>query len=142
MDKCSSFQKLFGNVVKLHFLTANKALAEYGIHPGQVEFLMTLYKKDGIIQKELSKKLNIKPSTITVMVQRLTKAGMIYKVIDKTDLRTSRIFLTNDGLNACEKIKIIVKNMENLSLLNFSEEEKNNLIYLLNKIKLNLENNL
>lgn len=72
-------------------------MQELGIYPGQIPVLGLVAKKDGLSQRELAKILNIKPPTVNVSVQRLEKAGFLYKKPDEKDQRVTRIYLTEKG---------------------------------------------
>ena len=69
-------------------------LQEVGIYPGQLPVLGMVARFDGLSQREIAEKLNIKPPTVNVSVQRLEKAGFICRKPDEKDQRVTRIFLT------------------------------------------------
>lgn len=135
-----SFHKLLGEVIRLHFSLSHKTLEKEGLYPGQPPLLYALYDNDGLSQKELAKKLNLKPATITVMIKRLEKSGFIKRTSDENDQRISRIHLTEKGIHACVELKAIVTDIDNVCLDNFTEKEIASLKELLNKVKNNLKN--
>lgn len=138
-DEGFSFHRLLGEVVRLHFSLSHSNLEKEGLYPGQPPLLFALYKEDGLSQKDIAKKLNLKPATITVMIKRLEKSGFIKKVCDENDQRVSRIHLTDQGRNSCEALRAIVNSIDNVCLHDFTLEEINTLRDLLNKVKTNLE---
>ena len=75
-------------------------MQELGIYPGQIPVLGLLAYKDGLSQREIAEKLRIKPPTVNVTVQRLEKAGFLYREADEKDQRISRIYLTEKGKQA------------------------------------------
>ena len=60
-------------------------MQEFGIYPGQIPVLGLLAHRDGLSQKEIAERLRIKPPTVNVTVQRLEKAGFLYRKADEKD---------------------------------------------------------
>ncbi len=135
------FYKLLGEVLRAHFSLSHKTLEKEGLYPGQPPVLFTIYKNDGISQKEIAEKTKIRPATVTVMIKRLEKAGFVSKSIDSNDQRISRIHLTEKGITACKNLKTVIKKIDSICLKNFTKEEVNSLQHLLNKVKNNLKDN-
>lgn len=135
-----SFHKSLCKVFKLHFSLSHKTLEKLGLYPGQPPLIHILSKYDGLSQKDLSKYLNIKPATLTVMVKRLEKSGFLKKVIDEKDQRISRIHLTEKGENASKELNKTIQEIDDICLTNFTNEEKNSLKFLLDKVNNNLKN--
>ncbi|MBY0754628.1 MarR family transcriptional regulator [Clostridium sardiniense] len=134
-----SFHKLLGQVVRLHFCLTHKTLEKEGLYPGQPPLLYALYDEDGLSQKEIAEKLHLKPATITVMIKRLEKAGFIKKVADENDQRISRIHLTEKGISSCVDLKSMVKQIDDICLHNFTDDDINSLKILLERIQTNLK---
>jgi DNA-binding MarR family transcriptional regulator len=88
---------LLAQVTSLHFLRAHALLSEVGIHPGQYPLLELLHSSQGMSQHEIARKLIIKPSTLTVMLKRLERDGMVDKQRDPNDKRIFRIYLSPLG---------------------------------------------
>ena len=65
-------------------------MQELGIYPGQIPVLGLLSYQDGLSQREIAERLHIKPPTVNVTVQRLEKAGFLYREADEKDQRLSR----------------------------------------------------
>ena len=76
---------IFMQVVKLNFKRVYELLTKIDIHPGQQHLLINLKENDGQSLKELAEKLEIKPATVTVMVQRMEKSGLVRKEADKVN---------------------------------------------------------
>ena len=92
-------------------------MQELGIYPGQIPVLGLLAHKDGLSQREIAEKLHIKPPTVNVTVQRLEKAGFLYREADEKDQRISRIYMTEKGKQDNEKILLDGFSEEDLCLL-------------------------
>ena len=65
-------------MIKLLHVYATKTfhqLSHVNLHPGQMSMLNILYQQEGISQREICNSLCIKPSTVTVSLQRMEKAA-------------------------------------------------------------------
>jgi DNA-binding MarR family transcriptional regulator len=69
-------------------------LAPHGLHPGQDNLLMVLWTHPGLRQAELARRLGVEPPTVTRMVQRLERAGLVERVRDPHDARLLRVRAT------------------------------------------------
>ncbi|GAA0176805.1 MarR family transcriptional regulator [Clostridium sediminicola] len=133
-----SIYNLFSEVVKLRFSRMRTLFDEVGIYPGQHAMLFALNNNDGQSQKELSKKLNIKPATITVMINRMERTKLVERRQDSNDQRISRVYLTDAGKDTWRKVDKILKSIDEVSFSNFTEEQQKLLSQLLLQIKENL----
>ena len=95
--KENSLLSLFMKVDRYFMAKCFGQMQGLGIYPGQIPVLGMVSKKEGLSQKELAEILRIKPPTVTVSVQRLEKAGFLYKKPDEKDQRIARIYLTEKG---------------------------------------------
>lgn len=100
-----------------------KKFTELGVHPGQLPVLKGISEKEGINLRTLADTIHIKPPTVTVTVQRLEKAGLVYKQPDADDQRVSRLYLTEKGREVhTELIRLVEENDERM-IRGFSPEE-------------------
>ena len=82
---------------------------------------------------------HIKPPTVNVTVQRLEKAGFLYREADEKDQRISRIYMTEKGKQAKESGMKKVQDNEKILLDGFSEEDLCLLRRFLDQITENIE---
>ncbi|NLZ80408.1 MAG: MarR family transcriptional regulator [Clostridiales bacterium] len=139
MEKEVYMGHLLHQVVRTFFSRGFTMLESLNVHPGQVFMLHYLNKKDGVSQKELAEKLLVKPSTITVMINRMEAAGYIGREIDTEDRRITRVIMTEKGREVSVKVEEAMKVLENEALQDITEEEQKELKRLLWKIKGNLK---
>ncbi len=140
MDKMNkdSLYHLFLEIQRLHYYRTHVLLEEIGVYHGQPPMLFILSKKDGRSQKELADILNIKASTITVMLKRMEKANLVIRKQDSEDQRISRVYITEEGLELCEKARSVMNNLEEECFGNFTTEEK----VILRRLFLQMKDNL
>ena len=138
MEINNTISSLLSEIIRLQFTKSHGLFEEYGLHPGQAPLLLCLYDEDGLSQSALASKLHVKPSTITVMIQRLERNGMLYKQIDTKDKRICKTFLTEKGYTTCKALKELYENTESLYKKNLNIEEQIILKRLLMQIRDNL----
>ena len=132
----------FLNVARMHYHRTHILLSEIGIYHGQPPLLFTLEKRDGLSQREIVDILKTAPSTINVMLKRMEKSGILVRKKDPEDQRVSRVYLTEEGREVCEKAKEAIKALSEECFEGFSDEERNTLKVLLQKMGNNLEEKL
>lgn len=137
LDKDSIYYA-FLEIMRLYHYKMHKLLEEIGLYPGQPFVLFTLSNNDGQSQKELAERLNVKPSTITVMLKRMEKVNLVKRRQDLKDQRVSRVYITETGHEMCEKANQIMKQVEEEMFDNLTVEEKVILRRLLLVVKDNL----
>lgn len=131
----------FRRTVKYQFKCTHEMLHKEKLYAGQPPLLFALLREEGQRQKDIANKLNIKASTVNVMVKRLEKAGFLEKRVDELDKRVSRLYLTDKGREICINARQAVKNVQNKVFDALNQEEKNTFKELLKKINKNLNNN-
>jgi DNA-binding MarR family transcriptional regulator len=87
----------FFRVLRLHRNAFLRVLAEEGSHPGQAICLRIVARRDGLSQRELGAMLHLTPPTVTSMLQRMERSGLIQRRPDPDDQRVARIHITPDG---------------------------------------------
>jgi DNA-binding MarR family transcriptional regulator len=98
---------LLAQICRANRSRAQEYLAQIGLHTGQEMFLLRLWRKDGQTQTELADEICVQPATITRMIDRLTKEGLVERRDDAEDRRVSRVYLTPAG----HALKLPVENI-------------------------------
>ena len=119
-------------------LTAQR-LARLGITSGQPRLLNYLFDHDGCIQNELSQNCDLKPATVTLILAGLEKAGLVFRLNDQSDRRVLRVFLTEKGLGAHQKIQQVFHQIEKDCFKDFTDHEKEQVWLALNRLTYNLK---
>ena len=70
MKKCEGIYSLIGKVNHKSVIYGFELLKEENIHPRQMPLIIHLKKCEGCTQKELAEKMQVKPSTLNVMIGR------------------------------------------------------------------------
>lgn len=133
-----SLYYLFLEIQRLHYYRTHVLLEEIGVYHGQPPMLFILNKKDGQSQKELADRLNVKPSTITVMLRRMEKSDLVIRKQDTEDQRISRVYITDKGREICNEASVVMNTIEKEIFGNFTVDETVILRRLLMQMKDNL----
>ncbi|WP_010612088.1 MarR family winged helix-turn-helix transcriptional regulator, partial [Halococcus hamelinensis] len=67
-------------------------LSDIGLYAGQEVLLYLLWKEDGLSQKELAARLEVKPQAISKMLDRMVSEGVVERRSDPNDSRISRVY--------------------------------------------------
>jgi len=121
------------HIYRSHLAYMVKELEPYGIGSGQFDFLMVLYRRDGISQESLAKILKVSKATSTRAIRSLEKEGYVYRQVDEADRRAYKVYLTDKGKEmrgvVLEKLLFFVDSL----LSDFTPEEKEDFRHLLQK---------
>jgi DNA-binding MarR family transcriptional regulator len=76
-----------------------------GLHRGQSMVLKALGGQNGLTNSALANLLCVRPATMTNMVNRLEKAGLVERRPDARDQRVSHVTLTEAGLDLQDQVQ-------------------------------------
>lgn len=135
----SLIAKINANANKI-IIKESKKYGLEGLCPSHGNILIALYKnRDGVMMNELSKFTHKDKSTITALVNKLEKMGLISKAKSKKDTRSTIVKLTKKGEES-ESIVLgkISKNILDVLYKDFTQSEKTQLLFLLKKLDTNV----
>ncbi|HHX01412.1 MAG TPA: MarR family transcriptional regulator [Firmicutes bacterium] len=138
MENSHPLESLFVSVIKLHFKRTQMIFTKMGIYPGQPPILFALWRRDGLTQKELSDEAKVRPATMSVILQRLEKAGFVVRKPDLEDLRCSRVYLTDRGRGIRTELETALHQVEQEMFAGFTQEEMSQAKTIFMKIRDNL----
>lgn len=139
-DEYESLYFLLNSTIRLYYLRTHELLEGIGLYPGQPRVLHELWKKDGLSQKDIGLQLNIKPSTVTVMISRMEKVGLVKRVQDPEDLRVSKIYLEQKAIDLKYEVREVARTVNDETFSGFTEQEKELMGEYLNRMSENLKN--
>ncbi|MCP6760502.1 MAG: MarR family transcriptional regulator [Fischerella sp. CENA71] len=125
-------------VSKAHRNLVGTALAELGLYLGQEILLMYLWEEDGLTQSELTDRLKIEPPTLTKMLNRMEKCGLLERCRCPEDARAYRVYLTKAGQALQQPVNQLWYEVERRILTNLTVEEQLLFRRLLMQIRSNL----
>jgi DNA-binding MarR family transcriptional regulator len=125
-------------VMKEHRQRAEEALSQLGLHVSQELVLFVLWREEGLSQSELAARLRVELPTLTKMVQRIERAGLLMRQADTQDTRVSRVYLTEKGRALYVPALTIWHDLETRTLHGMTEIEQALLRRLLQQMVSNL----
>ena len=103
-----------------------RILRESGVdafNGAQGKLLYVLWEHDGISAAELAKRSGLAPTTLTTMLDRMEKAGLLKRVPHETDRRRIRLCLTPKAKALKEQSGAESERMNDAYYAGFTEEE-------------------
>ena len=125
----------------LRRIKLRKTLCDSELHLGQLPIIEFIMKNDSCTQCEIAQELKVSPASIALSTKRLQNAGIIKKKTDKSNMRKNMLSVTEKGVALAEKYFAAFDEVNGLSYVGLSDEEKNTLCTLLDKVILNLNEN-
>lgn len=117
-------------------------LSGLDIKNGQYDFFLVISLYEGISQKQVSEHLCIGKSTTAKAVKNLVSKGYVRKEKDEKDGRVDHLFLTDKGRKEASFVEAIFEENQRVAESGLSEEEKKQLLFLMNRVLNNfVENN-
>ena len=103
-----------------------KLLTDAGVdtfNGAQGRILYVLWQEDNIPIVELSKKTGLAKTTLTSMLDRMEKSGLVLRVLDKSDRRQIRIALTGQARSLSYAYNKVSSEMNDIFYSGFSYDE-------------------
>lgn len=114
---------LMANQAMVHKELLN-GLTDTPLSLGQPKILDFLREHDGANQKEIACGCFIEPPTLTVLLNRMEKHGLIERRVQENNRRTVYVYLTEDGRGYQKRVSEEFQKIENAVFEGFTEEEK------------------
>lgn len=100
----------------------------------QKRVLIILYENGSMTQRELTERMGVQPGSASEVIGKLEKAGLIERSSSQADRRTVDIQLTETGRKEAEEAALQRKKRHQDMFSNLSDEEKNTLLTLTEKL--------
>ncbi len=117
----------------------DKRVQHLGLTQVQWRAITFIRVHEGIKQVRLADYLEIRPITLTRLLDRLQESGWIERKPDQHDRRALRLYVTDKALDLLENMYEHVLQTRKLALAGISPEEYKTLTALLQRIKNNLK---
>ena len=129
-------------ISRIHMQTAeftNKMLSSHNFVSSHVFILFLLSENAEMSMGEIAKKINRDKSTTTVLIRKLIDEKLVKSASSSKDSRKKIISLTAEGKKYNNFTSEISSKLLSICYKNFSAEEKETLLNLLEKMSANLE---
>ena len=125
-------------VARLHRTAAGKLLRGLGLYPGQEFVMMHLWDRGPVRQGDLIKAVDLDPSTVTKMLQRLEQAGHVRRSPDPADRRAVLVEATDRSCGLLGDVERAWGGLEEQTLAGLTTTERTQLLGLLARVERNL----
>lgn len=115
---------LLYNISKMQRNLAEAEFSKLGLHAGQERVLLCLHNQESMAQSDLVTQLCVEPPTVTKMLQRMEKSGLIERRQDDEDGRASRVKATDQGRDLQQPILEVWDKLEERMLANMTVTEQ------------------
>lgn len=112
----------------------DRELADMGITQGQIKYLMWVCEHSGQSQDQLASALWINKGAVARAVQRFERDGYISRVVCENNRRQYGLFPTEKTRKVYDTIRSIEAEWEEHMMRNLSNEERDDLERLLNRL--------
>ncbi|MGL4992356.1 MAG: MarR family winged helix-turn-helix transcriptional regulator [Sarcina sp.] len=134
------YSELFQKIGRKLMLKANQDISSLGLNgqQGRVIGYIARHEDEGIIQKDLAEVFNRRGASVTSMLQGLEKKGYIERKIQEGNERQKRLYVLPKGKELIGEFETVFNKVEKELTDVLSDEEKETLLKLLNKIDENI----
>ena len=130
--------KLLAGICRLNRGFMHSLWDELGLYRGQPFLLAVLWESEGITHSELARRMHVSPATVTNMIKRMEKSGLLERRPDPADQRVSHVHLTDAGRAIRERVDQRWRELETRVFGSFSPQELETLGTLLERVRTEL----
>ena len=105
------------------FQYLNVKLSALGVTPSQYSVLSCLWGRSHATPKQLAEILGIETSTVSGLLDRLQKNGLIDRIVNSEDRREVQVIATQKGRDLEEPVTRIIDEVNHEVLKTFSQKE-------------------
>ena len=116
------------------FVVFSERLAEFGVTPGQYGILDCLWSQGSATPKEIAQTLRLENSTVSGMLDKLQKRGLVTRVLDPNDRRSIRVEASEAGKAIREDVLRTVDELNQAVLAPFTAQQRQQLLELLRRL--------
>jgi len=109
------------------------------VRPAYLGVLMNLWRKDGFKVVELGRKAGLEPSTMTGLIDRMERDGLVARSVDSKDRRAQQIRLTALGKDVEAPVQAVVAGVISNVFTGISEEDLDQTKKLLRQVLSNVQ---
>jgi DNA-binding MarR family transcriptional regulator len=130
--------RAFLRTLHAHRRLMARAVSENVVPPAQYGALREIGHHDGITQRDLAEQIGISRPTLTVMLQKMEKAGLVARNADEADQRYTHLHLTPEGARAHEGMHDAMRRLISQVISPLSQKDRSEFVRLLNLIQANM----
>ena len=110
-------------ITQAEYHKVERRLEKYNLVNGQANLLSTIKENDGVTQNELANIFEVKSSSMSERLNKLENLGYIVRMVDESNMRCKRIYITTNGRKAAVQCNRILNEFENTLYDGFSKKD-------------------
>ncbi len=134
MQQDSEIHKMFFMVQKKIQQILRDSETNIPLSRPEVMALKVISEQESPTVSSLSEMFNIRKSSVSILVHRLKKKGLVKFEVDEKDKRVQVIHLTDDASGVLREMHKLMANHSNEILGKLTEKDKDDLIRIMRKI--------
>jgi MarR family transcriptional regulator, organic hydroperoxide resistance regulator len=138
IEQVTTIESLLRQISTVVRRKGREILADFAITPPQFDALLFLDEHGDLTIGELSNKMYLAYSTTTDLVDRMERNQLVERIRDKNDRRVVRLRMMEKGATLIEQVLIARRNHLANVLAHMSNEERQVLIDVLEKLERNI----
>jgi DNA-binding MarR family transcriptional regulator len=118
-----------------------KGLIEAGVEivrPAYLGVLLCLWQEDERKVIDLGRCARLEPSTMTGLLDRMERDGLVYRAPDPNDRRAHRICLTAEGKQVKDPVMAVTPKVVSSFFKGISDDDLNHTINILQRVLINI----
>lgn len=116
-----------------------RRLKQYDVTVSQWKVLLAIWRGEGQSQVELQDVLGLEGATMTGLLQRMERGGLVQRKPDLSDKRVLRVYLTERGRLLEANIHPLIEEVNEMACRGFSSDEQTFFLRLLQRALRNFE---
>jgi DNA-binding MarR family transcriptional regulator len=128
----------FGRWISLLYrygqMYVTKELEPFHIGKGQFLFLLALYQKDGLLQEELAKQLNIDKGTTARAIYKLEEEGYVIRKSGERDRRSNQVYLTDKARDFKPHLYSVLLQWTDILCQGLTDDEREHALSIFKKL--------
>ncbi len=112
----------------------NHLVSDFGITQSIGYLLININEKEGTTVSQAATLLGLKSTSLSRMLRQVEEMGLIYRESNAGDKRSVKIYLTETGKQKRHQARVLVRQFNNYLDDHISENDREALIRILNKI--------
>jgi len=125
-------------VMVAHKQLLMRRLAEKNAHLGQAFTLAVLARHEAVNPSELAGILGVRRPTVTIMLKKMERAGLVERRADEQDQRYMRVYLTQSGRELHQELEAVLTEISELTVGDMPDSDQLELERLLYSVESNL----
>jgi DNA-binding MarR family transcriptional regulator len=134
LEVMQRIQKLMVSVRKKQRPLFFRALQPFNITPQQYHVLRCVYEDGCARVNHLAEQMKVKPSAITIIVNKLVERELVTRNYDEEDRRAVNVRISPNGEKLVKQVRRLHDQMMRRYFAHFSEEEMTTFVMLYEKL--------